>query len=95
MGEFGYFPTYALGNLIAAQIWTRAERELPGLGESIREGDFSPLLGFLRKNLHVYGAKFTPAETLRLSTGCNRIDPDCFMGILERKYAAIYGFRAE
>ncbi len=92
MGEFGYFPTYALGNLIAAQIWARAEQELPSLGESIRKGDLSSLLGFLRRDLHVYGAKFTPEETLRLSTGSDRIDPDCFIGLLEKKYSAIYGF---
>ena len=92
MGEFGYFPTYALGNLIAAQIWTHAEQELPSLGESIRKGDLSSLLGFLRRDLHIYGAKFTPEETLRLSTGSDRIDPDCFIGLLEKKYSAIYGF---
>ena len=92
MGEFGYFPTYALGNLIAAQIWTRAEREIPGLGTSIRKGDFAPLLDFLRRTLHVYGAKFTPEQTLRLSTGSTRINPDCYTNLLEKKYAEIYGF---
>ena len=93
MGEFGYFPTYALGNLIAAQLWARAECALPSLGEFIRNGDFAPLLNFLRSSLHVYGARFTPEKTLRLATGSEQINPNCFLEILERKYAAIYGFR--
>ena len=92
MGEFGYFPTYALGNLIAAQIWIRAEKELPELGASIRKGDFAPLRDFLRRSLHVYGAKFTPEKTLCLSAGSSRINPDCYTDLLEKKYAAIYGF---
>ena len=92
MGEFGYFPTYALGNLIAAQLWMRAEQELPALGDSIRRGDFGLLLTFLRENLHHHGACFNPEETLRRAVGTPHLDPDCFLTLLEKKYRAIYGF---
>ena len=93
MGEFGYFPTYALGNLLAAQTWCAAEAEVSGLDDSIARGDFCPLLDFLRSHVHVLGAKFTPAETLRRALGADRIDPDCFLALLEKKYAQICGFR--
>ena len=92
MGEFGYFPTYALGNLIAAQLWMRAEQELPALGDSIRRGDFGLLLTFLRENLHHHGACFNPEETLRRAVGPPHRDPDCFLTLLEKKYRAISGF---
>ena len=93
MGEFGYFPTYALGNLLAAQTWCAAEAEVSGLDDSIARGDFRPLLDFLRRHVHVLGARFTPAETLRRALGADRIDPDCFLALLEKKYARICGFR--
>ena len=93
MGEFGYFPTYALGNLLAAQTWCAAEAQVAGLEREIAKGNFRPLLGFLREHVHVYGAKFTPADTLEKALGTREIDPDCFLKLLERKYAQICGFR--
>lgn len=92
MGEFGYFPTYAIGNLLAAQIWQSVEKELGTLDSDLRAGNFAPLLEFLRTRLHVHGAMFKPMETLRCACGATEIDPDCFLGQLEKKYSAIYGF---
>ena len=93
MGEFGYFPTYAIGNLLAAQTWHSAETAIPGLSGAIAQGDFRPLRTFLRERIQVHGAKFTPAETLRKVFGTPEINPDCFIALLERKYAQICGFR--
>ena len=92
MGGFGYFPTYALGTLLSAQIWQAAEKELGPLDADLRAGNFVPLLDFLRTRLHVHGAMFTPKETLRKVCGVTEIDPDCFLGHLEKKYSALYGF---
>ncbi|OQA84428.1 MAG: Thermostable carboxypeptidase 1 [Lentisphaerae bacterium ADurb.Bin242] len=92
MGSFGYFPTYALGTLLSAQIWQTAEKELGPLDADLRAGNFAPLLDFLRSRLHVHGAMFTPQETLRRVCGVTEIDPACFLGYLEKKYSALYGF---
>ena len=93
MGEFGYFPTYALGNLLAAQFRCAAEAEIPDLDGEIARGNFRPLLNFLRRRVHVHGEKFTPARTLEKALGTGGISPDCFISLLERKYAQICGFR--
>ena len=92
MGEFGYFPTYALGNLLAAQTWFAAEAAVPDLDKEIAKGNFQPLLAFLRKRIHVLGARFSPAETMRSFLDTDEIEPDCFISLLERKYAEICGF---
>ena len=92
MGEFGYFPTYAIGNLLAAQTWCAAEKQVPDLEAEIAKGNFRPLLDFLRRKVHVLGARFTPAETLRRSLDASEIEPDCFIRLLEKKYSRICGF---
>ena len=92
MGEFGYFPTYAIGNLLAAQTWCAAEKQVPDLEEEIAKGNFRPLLDFLRRKVHVLGARFTPAETLRRSLDATEIVPDHFIRLLEKKYSQICGF---
>lgn len=86
MGAFGYFPTYALGNLMAAQIWESALAAHPEIPSMISRGEFGTLLGFLRRNLHSSGAKFTPSETLRLATGSAFPDPEFFLRFLAKKY---------
>lgn len=90
MGAFGYFPTYALGNLVAAQIWERALAEIPETPGRISKGDFKELLAWLRGRLHVHGAKFTPQETVERVTG-SRIDCAPFLRLLKDKYSRIYG----
>jgi carboxypeptidase Taq len=51
-GEFGYFPTYSLGNLYSASLYEAAKRQVPGLEASIERGDLSPLKDWLRKHVH-------------------------------------------
>jgi carboxypeptidase Taq len=93
-GSIGYFPTYALGNLISAQIWERITAELPDLSDAIEAGDFSPLRDWLRENLHRYGRKFTPSETLDRVVGTTQIDPEPYVRYLREKLAGIYGIAA-
>ena len=59
-GGFGYFPTYALGNLIAAQVWELAHQAIPELEEEIAAGKFDNFREYLRANIHRYGGSFAP-----------------------------------
>jgi carboxypeptidase Taq len=93
-GSIGYFPTYALGNLISAQIWEKITAEIPDLEDSIGAGEFEPLRTWLREHLHRYGRKFTPSETLELVAGTPDIDPEPYVRYLRGKLADIYGIPA-
>ena len=68
-GSIGYFPTYALGNLISAQIWEKITADLPDLNDSFERGEFGPLRDWLREHLHRHGRKYTPGETLERVVG--------------------------
>jgi carboxypeptidase Taq len=89
-GMVGYFPTYALGNLVSVQLWEKIQESIPDLDKHIEQGDFSALLGWLRENVHRHGAKFEPQELVRRVTG-SRIDPRPYLRYLKAKYGAIYG----
>jgi carboxypeptidase Taq len=93
-GSIGYFPTYALGNLISAQIWEKITAEVPGLEEGFEQGEFGPLRDWLRENLHRHGRKFSPRETLELVSGSAEIDPAPYVRYLREKLAPIYGIAA-
>jgi carboxypeptidase Taq len=94
-GSIGYFPTYALGNLISAQLWERAARDLPALDGDFERGSFGPLREWLREHLHRHGRKFTPSETLELVAGTPTIDPQPYVRYLRRKLGDIYGLRLD
>jgi carboxypeptidase Taq len=75
-GMIGYFPTYTIGNLMAAQLWERIEADLDDIGDQIARGDFAPLREWLRANVHHHGRKLYPRELLRRVTGEElRVDP--------------------
>jgi carboxypeptidase Taq len=93
-GSIGYFPTYALGNLISAQIWSRIVADLPELDASIEGGDFGPLRDWLRQHLHHLGRKLTPSETLERVVGTSEIDPEPYVRYLRTKLSEIYGISA-
>ena len=90
-GLIGYFPSYALGNLIAAQLWECLNRAIPDLQDQIRRGEFAPWLAWLRENIHRHGRKFMPQELIHRVTG-SKINPAAYMRYLEQKFSAIYGF---
>ena len=93
-GSIGYFPTYALGNLISAQIWEKVTADLPGLYDEFEQGEFGSLRDWLRDHLHRYGRKFTPGETLERVVGTAEIDPEPYVRYLREKLAGIYGIAA-
>jgi carboxypeptidase Taq len=69
LGSLGYFPTYTLGNLNAAQLMFAADKDLQGLPEQLAQGNYAPLLNWLRENVHQHGRRFLPAELMRRATG--------------------------
>jgi carboxypeptidase Taq len=86
LGSFGYFPTYALGNVISVQIWERALEDLGELDERFERGEFGDLREWLREHLYRLGAKFTPQETIERVTG-SRIDAKPYLHYLREKLA--------
>jgi len=68
VGQFGYFPAYALGGLIAAQLWERLRTDLEGLDEQIGRGDFSGLAGWLRTHVYEVGARMTVQDLVQDAT---------------------------
>jgi carboxypeptidase Taq len=88
-GLIGYFPTYALGNLISVQLWEKINEDMPDLAVQIEKGEFSELLGWLRTNIHRHGAKFEPQELVQKVTG-SKIDPTAYLRYLRTKYSEIY-----
>jgi len=90
MGYIGYFPTYFLGNLYAAQIYNVALKEMPKLPEDYKNGEFSNLLNFLRKNIHQHGSVYRANDLIKRVTG-EDLNSNYFMEYLEQKYYPIYG----
>jgi len=90
MGAFGYFPTYSLGNIICAQLYKAAEAELGDLQASFAKGEFAPLLGWLRENIHQHGRRFSTFELLKRATG-EELCADPLLSHLKERVSAAYG----
>ncbi len=90
MGAFGYFPTYALGNLYAAKFFASIRKAIPDLDDRLRRGEFRTLLDWLRTNIHRHGQRYRAGELVQVVTGAPlSIDP--FMTYVRTKFSAIYG----
>jgi carboxypeptidase Taq len=90
-GGIGYFPTYTLGNLYAAQFMEQARTDLPDLDEGLRRGDFAALKNWLNDRIHRHGQRWRAADLCRRVTGRD-LSPQPLMKYLREKYALIYGF---
>ena len=88
-GSFGYFPTYSVGSILAAQISHHIEQEVGDIGELIRSGDYQYLKNWLGENIHKHGGKYTTPELIKKAVG-EDIKIDYFVGYINRKYAEIY-----
>jgi carboxypeptidase Taq len=88
-GGIGYFPTYALGNVISLQIWKKVREALPELDAQLAAGDCGQLAEWLRENLYSLGRKLTPRETLERVTGSGDIDPQPYLAYLRDKIASL------
>ena len=89
-GILGYFPTYALGNVMSVQIWEVLRRDLTDLDEQVEAGEFAGLRDWLRERLYRQGRKLTPKETLAGLAG-GPIDPEPYLSYLETRVGELYG----
>ena len=88
VGSFGYFPTYTVGNLMAAQLWEALRRDIADVDDRLERGDFAPIREWLRENVHRHGRKYAPRELLGKVTGEPlRVDP--FIHYLSGKLADV------
>ncbi|MGC9105136.1 MAG: carboxypeptidase M32 [Thermoprotei archaeon] len=81
MGSFGYFPTYTLGNVVAAMAW----KNIPKLRDNVADGDFEEIKAFLREKIWKWGAVYAPKELLRRAYG-SEYDPEALVEYLREKY---------
>ncbi|MFW5693961.1 MAG: carboxypeptidase M32 [Alkalispirochaeta sp.] len=88
-GAFGYFPTYALGNLYAAQFLTTMERDMPTMWDDVATGRTQPILEWLRTNIHAHGKVRSAGRLVRGITGTD-LDPSHFLRYLTDKYGELY-----
>jgi carboxypeptidase Taq len=90
IGALGYFPTYALGNLYAAQFFQQAGRDIPDLDARILANDHGALLDWLRTNIHRHGRRFRAAELVERVTG-KPLSIEPYMSHVESNCAEVYG----
>jgi carboxypeptidase Taq len=89
-GMIGYFPTYTLGDVFAAQLFSAAERELGSLGEQFARGEFAALVGWLERRVYRQGGRYPSARLIEVVTG-SPPDHRPLVGILTAKYGELYG----
>ena len=89
MGAFGYFPTYTLGNLYAAQLLEAARKDITDLDDQVRQGEFTSLLDWMRKHIHSKGSILKPEDLILEVTG-NIPSPEPFVNYLRSKLETLY-----
>jgi carboxypeptidase Taq len=89
MGAIGYFPTYALGNLMSVQLFDQVREEISSLDTQIASGEFAPLLGWLREHIHRPGRMIQASDLLERVTG-KALDAAPWLRYIRAKYGALY-----
>lgn len=90
LGLYGYFPTYSLGNLFAAQLWAKAKSDLKDIDNEFRNGDFTALKNWLTKNVHSQGRRYNSQALIKHITG-NELSAEYMINYLKDKYLPLYG----
>lgn len=88
-GSFGYFPTYSLGSFYAAQFMAKALQDVPGLQEQLKQGNFRPLLLWLREKIHVHGRTMVASELCKKVTG-ETLNVEHFLTYARTKFSKVY-----
>ncbi|RMG99971.1 MAG: hypothetical protein D6706_04775 [Chloroflexi bacterium] len=86
---FGYFPTYALGNLYAAQFYETAVSQNPAIVEEMNQGKTDSLVAWLRENIHKHGRKYPPRELVERATG-KPLSHEPFIRYAKAKFGELY-----
>ncbi|MCL2213917.1 MAG: carboxypeptidase M32 [Treponema sp.] len=89
-GSFGYFPSYALGNLYGLQFFGKLKADISSFEDLVTKGDFLPIHDWLRDNIHKWGRRLAPGELLKKVTG-EELSIDPFLNYIKEKYSKIYG----
>jgi len=88
-GSFGYFSTYSLGSVLAAQLYAAAEEDLGSLDADVREGEFENLMSWLNENVHAHGKRYETDDLVREATG-ESYSADYFLDYVTEKYGQLY-----
>lgn len=88
-GSFGYFPSYALGNLYGAQFLSKMKKDIPNLYEQISSGDLFVINKWLKENIHKFGSIYEPEDIIKRVTG-EELDAKYFIEYLQEKFKKIY-----
>ncbi|MUW14047.1 carboxypeptidase M32 [Halorubrum sp. CBA1125] len=88
-GNFGYFPTYSLGSVMAAQLFSAAEDDVADLEAKIADGEFADLREWLAENVHRHGSRYETNELVKRATG-EDFAADAFLDYVEAKYGELY-----
>lgn len=91
LGDFGYFPTYALGNLFATHFFSAFAKENPGWEDEVRAGRLPFIREWLKENIHQWGRMYNAEELAKKITG-KPLDETAYCSYLKKKYADIYRF---
>lgn len=87
-GDFGYFPTYALGSAFGAQFYRQMRKEMD-VDEALRSGNYLACISWLKEHIHQYGCRYNADEIMRMATG-EPFDPEYYIEYLEEKYTKLY-----
>ncbi len=90
-GSLGYFPTYALGNVLGAMLWEKITTELPNLESEFEKGEFSSLREWSRENVHQYGSHYKPNDLLQKVLGTRKLSAQPQLDYLTKKVNELYG----
>lgn len=88
-GAFGYFPSYCIGNMVAAQFWKTVRQEIPGLQSDFERGEFGRLLDWVRTNVHSQGRRYQTKELVKRVTG-EELSPSYLLEYLRERFVPIY-----
>jgi carboxypeptidase Taq len=90
-GNFGYFPTYSLGSLLAAQLDASVREEFDDLDGKIEAGEFGPIADWQTEQIHQHGCRYTTPELIERATG-EPLSAEYFLEYAAEKYGDLYGF---
>lgn len=88
-GYCGYFPTYSMGNLIGAQVWSVLQKDVGNTDELMAKGDFKPILGWLQEKIYTQGRRYEPQDLVKRVTG-EAINPKPWLDYARSKFSEIY-----
>jgi carboxypeptidase Taq len=90
-GYFGYFPTYALGNIYSGQLLAKLQKEMPSWRDQLAKGNFQDAKQWLTQNVHAYGDLYNPTDLIRKITG-EPLNVKPYLNYLDKKYQWIYQY---